>query len=176
MGKPDRYKEVNLFSGLIFSEAIDPEDIKNELRREFSEIDLVSDKFEFDFTDYYNSEMGKPLFRQFISFCKLINPESLSRIKIVTNSIENKFSKSGKRVVNIDPGYISDANVIIATTKNHYHRVHLREGIYAHIEYVIKGKNLSFLEWTYPDFRSGNYLGFFNDLNSLYKNKIKRNK
>ncbi|HLP60767.1 MAG TPA: DUF4416 family protein, partial [Candidatus Deferrimicrobium sp.] len=60
---------------------------------------------------------------------------------------------------------------IIATTKNHYHRVPLSKGIYAHIEYVIKKKKIIPLEWTYPDFKTPQYMDFFERLNLLFKQK-----
>ena len=64
---------------------------------------------------------------------------------------------------------MSDANVIIATGKNHYHRVPLKRGIYAHLEYILKNKQISFLPWTYPDFQTESYLAFFRQLFVLFK-------
>jgi len=165
------FKEVKLFSGVIYKNTDDFLNVKRILDSKFSPVDLESEKIPFVFTDYYNNEMGTPLFRKFISFSKKINPELLSEIKIFTNSIEIEMSVSGKRVINIDPGYISDANVIIATAKNHYHRVPLSKGIYAHIEYVIKNKRFHFLEWTYPDFKSKEYIDFFTRLKGIFKTK-----
>ena len=75
-------------------------------------------------------------------------------------------------MVNLDPGYLSDANVIIATTKNYYQRVPLTNGIYAHMEYVLKGKDLGILEWTYPGFRSEEYKNFFRKMIPMYKKKV----
>ncbi|UCH96452.1 MAG: DUF4416 family protein, partial [Candidatus Aminicenantes bacterium] len=86
---------------------------------------------------------------------------------------EIETSINGNRVVNLDPGYLSEANVIIATTKNHYHRVPLSKGIYAHMEYVIKKKKLVPLEWTYPDFKSSQYMDFFEKLIHIYKGNLK---
>ena len=172
MGQQNTFNKVNLFTGAIFNNEIDIELVISELKNEFSETDIISDIFEFNFTDYYFQEMGKPLKRRFFSFTNLIPPEQLPEIKLRTNKIEEKFSESGKRRVNLDPGYLSDANVIIATTKNYYQRIPLTRGIYAHMEYVIKGKNLSILEWTYPDFRSENYMDFFHEMLFLYKKKI----
>ena len=172
MGRQSSFNKVNLFTGVIFSDQIEPAGIIRELEKEFSVTDISSEIMDFDFTDYYNAEMGISLKRQFFSFTDLISPEQLPGIKILTNRIEDKTAISGKRMINLDPGYISDANVIIATTKNYYQRVPLSEGIYAQIEYVIKGKNLNVLEWTYPDFRSGEYLDFFQRMLKLYKKKI----
>ncbi len=163
------FNKVKLFSGVIYRETENYNRVKKMLEKDFSEIDYESNEIPFVFTNYYNNEMGTPLYRKFLSFSKKIQPEKLSGIKILTNSIESSMMIAGKRVVNIDPGYISDANVIIATAKNYYHRVPLSNGIYAHIEYVIKNKKFYFLEWTYPDFKTQEYLVFFRKLKELYK-------
>jgi len=172
MGEKNSFTKVNLFTGLIYSSSIDIEPVVSLLKNEFSETDMTSDQFDFDFTDYYFMEMGKPLNRRFFSFSRLISPEELPEIKLRTNEIEKEFSISGRRRINLDPGYLSDANVIIATTKNYYQRIPLTNGIYAHMEYVIKGKSLNILEWTYPDFRSEKYMNFFQEMLFSYKKKI----
>ncbi len=128
----------------------------------------------FTATDYYQTEMGEPLFRQFVSFRELLAPERLPEIKMRTIELEEKLAAGGGRRVNLDPGYLSDANVIIATAKNHYHRVPLRDGIYAHIEYVLKDGRINFLPWTYPDFQTATYLDFFRQLQELFKQGKKR--
>jgi len=172
MGRQTDFNRVNLFTGIIYHVRADLPGAIRRLEKMFSAADLVSETVDFEFTDYYFPEMGKPLKRKFISFRDLIPPEDLPRIKWMTNELEDEFSESGKRSVNLDPGYLSDANVIIATTKNYYQRVPLTEGIYAHMEYVIKGRDLKNLEWTYPDFRTEAYKNFFRELLPLYKQKI----
>lgn len=79
---------------------------------------------------------------------------------------------NGCRSVNLDPGMLSLANLLIATCKNHYHRVPLRDGVYAHMEYVFKNGDFSFLPWTYPDFMSPEYLNFFRALRQVYKRRL----
>lgn len=171
MGIEKEFNRVKLFSGIIYSNNPIYEETKKKLEVLFSPVDLEAGPFNFDFTTYYNREMGTPLFRRFISFEKLISPEELPDIKILTDKIEIETAINGNRLINLDPGYLSEANVIIATTKNHYHRVPLAKGIYAHIEYVIKKKKIVPLEWTYPDFRTPQYIDFFEQLNLLFKQK-----
>jgi hypothetical protein len=65
--------------------------------------------------------------------------------------------------------------VIIATCKNNYQRVPLQRGIYAHLEYVLKNKQLHFLPWTYPDFQSAAYLDYFRQLFVLFKQDSRNN-
>jgi len=171
MGKISEFKKVKLFCGLIFNQDAAAAQAKVLLGEHFSAIDSQSPIIPFALTDYYQAEMGAPLHRQFISFEKLLAPEQLPEIKIFTNGLEKQLAGTGKRTINLDPGYISDANVIIATSKNHYHRVPLQRGIYAHLEYILKNKQLSFLPWTYPDFQTGEYLAFFRELYILFRQK-----
>jgi hypothetical protein len=173
MGIEKEFQKVKLFSGFIYKDETVYRDVKEHLSAVFSPVDLESDAFNFDFTTYYNEEMGSPLFRRFVSFSELIRPEQLPDIKLLTNTIEIETACEGNRTVNLDPGYLSEANVIIATTKNYYHRVPLAKGIYAHMEYVIKGKKVCPLEWTYPDFKSEDYLVFFQQLGIVYKKNLK---
>jgi len=174
LGVETEFEKVKLFAGFIYRETDKFIEVRNRMQDIFSPVDSESETFDFDFTTYYIREMGSPLYKKFVSFKELIEPVRLPEIKLLTNKIENETMASGGRVINIDPGYLSTANVILATTKNHYHRVPIQQGIYAHIEYVIKKKNtLTPLEWTYPDFRTSSYMEFFKELILLYKKNLK---
>ncbi len=173
MGIEKEFLPVKLFCGFIYRNEGGFPAAKKKLEELFSPADLVSEALPFDFTTYYHKEMGAPLFRRFVSFERLIPPDRLPDIKLSSNRLEIDTTHEGCRTFNLDPGYLSDANVIIATTKNYYHRVPLQKGIYAHIEYVIKGKKFCPLEWTYPDFKSPGYLDFFGRLLQLYKTNLK---
>jgi len=174
MGIEKGFKKVKLFCGVIYNKnKIEKKKIIDLLENNFSKIDFQSQEIQFDITDYYNEEMGKELFKFFVSFEKLILPQELPDIKLKTNRLEIDFSINKKRIINLDPGYISEANVIIATTKNYYHRVPLDKGIYAHMEYVIKKKKITPLEWTYPDFKTKEYINIFTKLREIYKNNLK---
>ncbi|MCP5106569.1 MAG: DUF4416 family protein [bacterium] len=174
MGVEQGFKKVKLFSGVIYRDEHIYPGIKEKLEGFFSSVDLETGPIDFNFTTYYNREMGTPLFRRFISFEKLIDPQELPDSKLLTNKLEIETTLEGNRAVNLDPGYLSDANVIIATTKNHYHRVPLTKGIYAHIEYMRIGKKLVTMEWTYPDFKSPQYMVFFEQLIPLYRQGLKK--
>ncbi len=174
MGAPQQFNKVKLFAGFIYRDAEIYQGIKERLAGILSPLDMEAGKFAFNLTDYYNQELGFPLFKSFISFRDLIDPLKLPDIKILTNGLEHETSVSGKRAINIDPGYLSSGNVILATTKNYYHRVPLQKGIYAHMEYVIRKKRVMPLEWTYPDFKMSHYMDFFNRLIQVYKGDLQR--
>ncbi len=169
MSRRSDFKKVKYFCGLIFGQSRADAGVPEGLQEIFSDVDSRSAVIPFTLTDYYQEEMGAPLFRQFVSFKEMLTPEKLPEIKMRTMELEEKLAVAGKRTVNLDPGYLSDANVIIATAKNHYHRVPLSNGIYAHIEYVLKDGRIHFLPWTYPDFQTEPYLDFFRGLQERFK-------
>ncbi|MCU0275408.1 MAG: DUF4416 family protein [Acidobacteria bacterium] len=164
MSRRGEFKRAKYFCGLIYRCPPAAELAIARLQKLVSEIDNRSAVIPFSQTPYYRAEMGEPLFRQFVSFRQLLGPERLVGIKIAAMQLEAELAEAGKRTVNLDPGYLSEANVIIATAKNHYHRVPLADGIYAHMEYVLKDGRIQFLPWTYPDFQTAAYLEFFNCL------------
>jgi hypothetical protein len=173
MSRRSEFKAVKYFCGLIYRQEREGGRAVRLLREIISDIDFRSDAVPFTLTDYYREEMGEPLFRRFVSFRQWLDPGQLPRIKIEAMALEERLAVAGKRMVNLDPGYISEANVIIATAKNHYHRVMLADGIYAHIEYVLKDGRIQFLPWTYPDFKTGAYLEFFDRLRERFRQERK---
>ncbi len=56
----------------------------------FGKIDFETELLEFNQTNYYEMEMGKVLLRKFVSFERLIEPNSISDIKIYKKQLENK--------------------------------------------------------------------------------------
>ncbi len=177
MGVPKEFDRVNLVIGLIYREENFLKRAVSELKPLFGKIDLESNSFKFDVTEYYNKEMGENLKRKFFSFEKLIDPKELPSIKIRTNEIEEKMRKeagSPGRVVNIDPGILTLTSLIMATTKNYSHRIPLRDGIYAHLEFLFERNSIKYLDWTYPDMRKKEYGEFFLKLRKIYMDKLRK--
>ncbi|MDD5449258.1 MAG: DUF4416 family protein [Candidatus Omnitrophica bacterium] len=172
MGRIEIPKPVKLFTGFITNDIALMEAAQGALEKKFGEIDLRSDCLDFDFTDYYNKEMGAALKRRFIGFKKLAAPEKINRVKMFTNKLEARFSSRGKRKINIDPGYISLSKLVLLTTKDYYHRLYLGKGIYAEVTLYYKDKALKAFEWTYPDFKSPAYMDFFNRLRAVYFSQL----
>ncbi|OGV98048.1 MAG: hypothetical protein A3I04_04110 [Nitrospinae bacterium RIFCSPLOWO2_02_FULL_39_110] len=174
MGKINYPQAVRLFAGLIYQDDEIAAAVKKRLKDEFSEICNESNVIQFDFTDYYNKEMGNDLKREFICFRDLIKRDKLAEIKIKTNEIESDFAdpSTGNRHINIDPGYISAENVILATTKNWGHRPYLKDGIYAELTYRFQKGSLNPLEWTYPDYRTKGVISIFNEWRKSYLKEL----
>ncbi len=144
-----------------------------DLKSIYGEADLFTDLLPFDFTRYYDEEMGSPLFRRFIAFKELVPQEALADIKVQTNGIEQRYSRDGCRRVNIDPGILSTDNLVLATTKGCAHRPYLRDGIYADLTLIFRNRSFRALEWTYPDYRQGEVIELMNGLRRSYLAQLK---
>jgi hypothetical protein len=147
--------------------------IEGRLSDKFGDIDLRSDPFPFDHTDYYTKEIGGDLQKKFLSFYEMIPVESLPNIKNFTNEVEQQYAIEGKRRVNIDPGYVTHAQMVLATTKDYTHRIYLGKGVYADLEYVCRRKVFQPLEWTYPDYREKFSLDFFQQVREKYLQQMR---
>ncbi len=148
-GLPDPAKlVVGIFTG--HKELSEP--AVRDLVERFGPLDLVSRWLDFDFTGYYTGEFGSPLFRRMLSFRALINQEELAGIKCLTNEIEEKTGRGGKRRINIDPGYLLRERFVLATGKNFAHRIYIGQGIYADLTLLYQEKAFRTLPWTYPDY------------------------
>ncbi len=168
--KPTKYNlKVKLFTGFIYKEEAVFTQAKEKLTKKFGKTDLVSAALDFNSTDYYEAEMGKTLKKRFISFARLIPIEELYRIKLYTNRLEDKFLVAGSRQVNIDPGYLDLAKLVLATTKDYAHRIFLRKGIFAEVALNFRGDTFSANDWTYPDYRTKEYIAIFNQIRQLYR-------
>ncbi len=134
----------------------------------YGEADFVSGVIPFDETDYYAPEMGAPLVRRFVAFERLVPPESLPDIKRQTNAVEERFMSAGRRRVNIDPGYLAEAHLILATGKGYAHRPYLRDGIYADLTLTYQRKAFRPLPWTYPDYAGPVVIGLLEKIRAKY--------
>ena len=139
---------VSLFAG---DDGLLTETLRALVER-YGETDFVSAPLPFDFTDYYAKEFGGSLIRRLASFARLIRPESLPDVKNDSNALEASLVQAGRRRINIDPGYLATAHLILATGKGFSHRPYLRDGIYADLTLIYQGKSFQTLPWTYPDY------------------------
>src|SRR5262249_25820955 len=157
------FTPVKLFVGVLVSDPKLITTVRDRLATLYGTIDHESPVIPFDFTDYYAPEMGDIIDRVFFSFQRLIEADQLAEIKRTTNALEQEMAAATdvpgepKRPVNLDPGYIEHAKVILASTKNFYHRMYIGRGIFAEVTMHFRNNTFQFFPWTYPDYQSKDY-------------------
>ena len=140
-----------------------------EISSLFGEIDYLSSEFHFDFLErYYGKEMGTPLKKLYFSVKGLKDKEELVSVKLKTMEIEKKYAINGKRTVNIDPGYVDESQLILASHKRRGARIYLSKGIYAEIELLYVYGEFHPLYWTYRDYRYPEVRKIFQDIRKLF--------
>jgi hypothetical protein len=163
-----RIFRVKLVIGFIYKDEAVFVKAARRLKDRFGRIDFLSDGMTFDCTDYYKKEMGGSLKRRFVSFSRLILISDLFRIKLYTNRLEKRFLEGKSRQINIDPGYLDAAKVVLATTKDYAHRIFIGKGIFAEVTLSYKGNSFLPNEWAYPDYRRKEYIEIFNRIRAAY--------
>jgi len=171
MAQPKDFAPVKLVCGVIYKEEALYTKVRAAFEAEWGPVDLESPAFPFDLTDYYEAEMGPGLVRRFMSFERLVPPESLPDLKRRTIELEEALQReagAAGRPANIDPGYLTASALIMATAKEFSHRVPLGRGIYAHLELLFTKTGIKALDWTYPDIRREACAGFLRDVRAAY--------
>ena len=165
--------KVKLVAGLLSADVNLLSKAKKTLQGYFGPIDIESPVIPFDFSHFYDEELGSGILRQFVSFAGLIKPEYTARIKRLTIRIEKRFTVGGNRKVNIDPGYIALDKLVVSTTKDATYRIYLGKGIYAQSMLFFMEGGFRAWQWTYPDYKSAMAITFFNRVRKDYKDTRK---
>ena len=172
MGRTGEPQLVKTFVGMLTARLSVMPRVSSLLQERLGPIDIESDTLDFNYTRYYEEEMGPGLKRRFLGFRHLAPPERLVRVKFFTNELEQILAEEGKRLVNLDPGYLTAAKVVLVSTKDHAHRLYLGSGIYGEVTLVYQDRRFQILPWTYPDYRSEVYHKFFKQLRTAYLAQI----
>ena len=143
------------------------------LEEAYGPVDYQSELLPFDHTDYYTPEFGPGLVRVILAFERLIDPSDLVAVKVQTNALEAEWLVKGHRQVNVDPGYVSFSKLVLATTKNHAHRIYLTDGIYAEVTLHYRDGAFRGFPWTYPDYASPRYCVLFEEIRALYRCQLR---
>ena len=149
---------------------------KAQCEAAWAPVALESERFDVVETDYYDASMGTGLKKQFWAFESLIDPERLPELKLATNQWEAELAASGmhaeQRPLNLDPGYISLAKLVLASTKDHAHRIYMSQGIYAEITLAFRASRWQKHPWTFPDYQRADYQAFFDTCRSYLKEQL----
>ncbi|MGI9470811.1 MAG: DUF4416 family protein, partial [Rubripirellula sp.] len=114
----------------------------------------VSPEIPFEAGGYYTASMGPELQKTLVAFDGFQDPAYLADWKLQTNRWETEYSEASdhpeQRPLNLDPGYMSQAKLVLATTKDRDHRLYLRDGMFAEVTLTYVGKMWQHHRWSYP--------------------------
>ncbi len=132
----------------------------------FGTLFAASETYDFDFTSYYEAEMGAGLHKQLVCFKQRIDPAELAAVKAQTMALERTMSQGQCRRANIDPGLLSIESLVLATTKCAGHRICIAPQLYAEVTLLYQRGRYRPLEWTYPDYQGDAMQRFLLDMRS----------
>jgi len=173
MGEAKIPEPVKLIASVFGADAGRLLQAESLLVERYGPLDYRSELLPFAHTDYYTPEFGAPLVRMIVAFERLVAPDLLPTIKRQTNELERANSVERHRWANIDPGYVSLSKLILATTKDHAHRIYVRDGIYAEVTLHYQGGTFRSCPWTYPDYASPPYIAIFNHIRHEYHRQLR---
>jgi hypothetical protein len=138
---------------------------RERISAEWGPIALESSRYAFTETDYYEPTMGPGLKKTFFACQERIDPARLPELKLTANAWEAEYAQLGRhaepRPLNLDPGYLTLAKLVLASTKDHAHRIYLADGIYAEVTLYYQDHRWQHRPWTFPDYRREDYQQFF---------------
>jgi hypothetical protein len=176
MGKIEQPRPVLLIAAVTSRNADAFEWTLQQTEPHWGPIALKSPIFDFTETSFYTESMGTDLKKQFIAFENLFDSGEIASTKHISNDLEATYASTSdhaeERPVNIDPGYITEAKLVLVTTKDRDHRIYLRDGIYAEVTLHYRAKQWHSSRWTYPDYQREDFQAFFNDCRSYLRQAI----
>lgn len=128
-------------------------------------IALESSTFPFVETNYYEPTMGPALGVTFLAFERPYDAGETATTKLQTNDWEAEYAALGQhaepRPLNLDPGYLTLAKLVLSSTKDHTHRLYLGRGIYGEVTLFYRRGAWRDHEFTFPNYRRSDYQEFF---------------
>jgi hypothetical protein len=165
---------VKPFLAALFQPAADRAKFLESIIPIFGPIEFSYGPIPFRFSEYYKDEMGSGLVKAYYTFETLMDRETLSEKKQLTNSLEQQSLIGGKRCINFDPGYLARDKLVLATTKDFYHRLYLSDGIYGEVTLHFRKGEFRYFSWTYPDYKDLQFLEFLTKARAAYMYAIRQ--
>jgi hypothetical protein len=165
---------VKYFIAVLFREPASLDMARDSFTGMWGAIDFEGKDHLFDVTDYYEQEMGAPLYRRILAFEKLFEPTLIVDMKLACNEIEICLAaEAGRRTVNCDAGYLDHNKVLLASAKEAGQKIYLDKGIYADLAGRYKAGKYQPFEWSFPDFKDGRYDEELCAIRALYLKQVK---
>jgi hypothetical protein len=173
MSRPRPPLPAKLVIGVLtrWSELVPP--LMERMQNLYGPAELVSPWFAFNWTRYYEEEMGPDLRRRMAAFGPLVEQGRLAEIKEQTNALEAEYMAGRNRRINIDPGYLLPERFVLATGKNYTHRIYIGRNMYADLTLIYQNGQFQPLAWTYPDYAQENIKRFLAGVRSKYLRDLK---
>ena len=151
---------------------------RQRAEHEWGALAHVSETFAFSETEYYAPSMGADLKKLFLAFAQGVDPGQLPEVKRLTNQWETEYAERKhhpeSRPLNVDPGYLTLGKLVLASTKDHAHRIYLADGIYAEVTLQYTHGNWQASAWTFPDYRRADYHEFFSRCRQFLYRELRR--
>jgi len=168
MAQTKEPSKAKLIIGIMYSEDHILAQTLFRLIQKFGPIEINGPLIPFTFTDYYQEEMGQNLKKSYFAFVQKINQQFLPEIKQFTNAVEQQLSKESKRMVNIDPGYVTEHQVVLASAKEHPHRMYLANGVYGQIVLIYSRNQWIPVDKTFEDYKQKEVQEFLISVRNKY--------
>jgi hypothetical protein len=165
-------EDTVLFVASLFSQRQVFGSAVSKLQDLFGPIYYESPQMPWNFSTYYDDELGTPLYRHFMFFEAIVDPVLLVDAKHAVGKIEKELSKNGKRQINLDPGYMTLAKVVLSSGKNYSHRIYLGRGVFSELELFYQDGRFNPLPYTYFDYREDIFLAHFRKARALLKTRL----
>ncbi len=164
---------VKLFVAMTSRPDVRADEASAALTGRFGPVDNSYGPIRFGFTDYYESEMGTHLTKTYLTFQTPVVRESLAEIKVFTNNLERQYAASGRRTINLDPGYLANDKLVLASTKDFFHRIYLSHGIFAEVTLHYRKGMYRYFSWTFPDYRDPAFIEFLERVRARHVKAIR---
>jgi hypothetical protein len=174
MAKINEPTPVKLFTAMISQDTSLFDELSEKLTAIYGPVDMESPIWPWDHTKYYEKEMGEDLKRKFIFFEKLVNPGIIADVKLKTDELEKQhLYEQGGRQINLDPGYLDEAKLVLASAKNFSHKIYLSHGIFGELTLFYADNNYQALPYTFSDYKSEKYLEVFRKARTLFRQQFR---
>jgi hypothetical protein len=177
LGTVHAHPPVKLVTALLGRDLALLAEIENRIEKAYGPVEERSEVFLFTHAHRFDLEMGENLSKRVISFAELLPVEKFPEVKLFANDLEWEYREHlidrSRRLVNIDPGYVTLSKVVLASTRNYAHHIYLGQGVYAELLLRYHRGALRNLPWTYPDFRTHLVHSFFSRTRDRYQVQLR---
>ncbi len=178
MGSARGHPPVKLLMALLTRDLQVMDEVERRLAREYGPVEDRSEVFLWTFPGPFRKEMGEDLKKRVLTFENLLPIEEFPKVKLFTNDLEWEYQEHldkgrSRRIINLDPGYLTLSKVLLATTKNYAQNVYLSDGVYGELLLRYHQGTLRNLPWTYADYRSHLVHSFFMAARAKYHTQLK---